>query len=205
MGSLMFRDPKAAQRLPREQADAPHPGVAIHNRLQLEAAAESRCLHQVRALPRGLPGARGGRAAVAARCDPLAARICQPDAEFGAAARRRPNSTSTAKAPGQVARRRSGPAAPAWPASRSARWPSSTCPSSCRCAASWSRRARWTRSCARRCRPSTRPAIRSASPSANAPHGPRRWPFRSRMRARSRSTCSGSSATTPPSIRVTRR
>ncbi|MGA8706538.1 MAG: heterodisulfide reductase-related iron-sulfur binding cluster [Steroidobacteraceae bacterium] len=27
MGSVMFRDAKAAQRLPREQADAPHPGV----------------------------------------------------------------------------------------------------------------------------------------------------------------------------------
>jgi Fe-S oxidoreductase len=27
MGTLMFRDPKAAQRLPREKADAPHPGA----------------------------------------------------------------------------------------------------------------------------------------------------------------------------------
>jgi Fe-S oxidoreductase len=27
MGSLMFRDPQAAQRLPREKPDAPHPGV----------------------------------------------------------------------------------------------------------------------------------------------------------------------------------
>ena len=119
--------------------------------------------------------------------------------------RPRPSSTCTASRRARWRWRPSGPAAPAWPASRSARWPSSTSPSSCRCAASWSRTAPWTRCSPRRCRPSTRPATPSANRSASAARGPRRCPSRSRTRARSRSTCSGSSATTPRSIRAIRR
>ena len=184
--------------------DAGNAGGRQDHRLHLEAAAEPRCLHQVRPLSRSLPRPRGGRPSVAARRHPELARVRErrPRVRHPAAGGRARASTASRRARWRW--RRCGPAAPAWPASRSVRWPSSTSPSSCRCAASWSRTAPWIPCSPRRCRPSTRPATRSANRSASAARGPRHCRSRSRTRARSRSISCGSSATTPRSIRAIR-
>ena len=116
-----------------------------HRRARAQAPARPGRLHEVRQVPRRLPGDRVRLPALAARPRPRPARGGRGlDGQPGGArhpaalprARRHPRHRSSP--------RRSGRACSAWPASRSARSASSTCRSSTRCAARSSSGARWT-------------------------------------------------------------
>ena len=181
--------------------------------LQPAASAAARRLHEVRKVPRGVPGERDRPSAVAARRRARTARAVQPrvclgrDRRRARGAGRRPRRRRRLSGVGDRRRtasapRPSGRACSATRASRSARSGSSRRRSSTSCAGGWSRRASSTPTCSRRCRRSTSPATRSARTSAAAGAGPRSSTSRSPTRASSPSTCSGSSATTRRSIRA---
>ena len=79
--SLSLRDPLAGKRLRADRARARGRARRLRRRWPTSAALHllaARRLHEVRTLPRGLPGERDRPAAVAARRDPRAARAVQP-------------------------------------------------------------------------------------------------------------------------------
>ena len=150
------RGRQAAARRSRPTAPTEPAGLRHARRLQPAAPAAARRVHEVRQVPRGLPGQRHRPPAFAARRDPRAARAAATPADGarGSAVcwarwrdgngRRRRFSASVFGEDG-VRPRRCGRACSATPAWRSARWGSSRRRSSTSCAAAWSRRASWTR------------------------------------------------------------
>ncbi len=83
-GLAMLRDPLAAQRLPRVPAEQSTSGVQYitdftwKQLLNLDACTKCGRCHEA------CPARAVGRAAVAARCHPVAARVRQQDLEYGA-------------------------------------------------------------------------------------------------------------------------
>ena len=77
--TLVLRDPLAGKRLRTDRAGARERARRLRDarRLQPAAPAAARRLHEVRQVPRGLPGERHRATALAARRDPRAARAGQ--------------------------------------------------------------------------------------------------------------------------------
>ena len=222
--SLSLRDPLAGKRLrPIAPERADRAGRLRHaRRLQPAAPAPARRLHEVRALPRGLPRQRDRPAAVAARRDPRAARAGQPRGRgrgIGGRARaqllggqRRPRAASRAR--GDRRRRRSrGDGVVVHAVQRVRR----DLPGRDRAGADHQPAAPAARRGGRAATRTSRRRFETIHKSGNSfgENAPPARPLdrasstsRSRTRASSRSTCSGSSATTPSfdprSQRVTR-
>ena len=191
-------------------------GLRRARRLQRRAPAPARRLHEVREVPRGLPGAGHRAAAVAARRGARAARAGKRGDARGGDRRR---ARRTDQGPAARKRRVRAPVVREDGVRAETVWSCmqcnacvEACPVGIEQAPIINQMRRrlveegeMPANCRRRSRRSTSRATRSASGPASAAAGPRSSTSRSRTRARSRWTCCGSSATTRPSTRAARR